>query len=195
MADAYTELPPDGNMVPFPNTWEWRTKPGGVPGHYARNCCMADDGERTHKPDCRWFTPNNPDPMEGNCGYRAVARDSMPISDGDVRKVLGKPLKPKMMFVYNDPVPTPEAGVIVNELLPTWLDLFMQNNAKYKDVDQSLGACGVFPDINRKVGVLKARVWNGQDTPGEPTEEVIQDLIGHLFLMWALMREEQGEGR
>lgn len=90
-----------------------------------------------------------------------------------------------------------EAHLIFDRLVPAWAELFLKKNAKYKDVDQSLGPRGVFPDINRKVGILKARVWNRSNTSGilpegeEPTEEVIYDLIGHLFLMLALLVQER----
>jgi len=80
-----------------------------------------------------------------------------------------------------------DGRVVVNVLVPQWVDLFREKNRKYAKVDQSLGARGVFPDINRKVGVLRQRVWEGEETPGEPTKEVIFDLIGHLFLMAAIM--------
>lgn len=92
---------------------------------------------------------------------------------------------------------TVEAEMIMNKLLPAWAELFLRKNAKYKDVDQSLGARGVFPDINRKVGILKNRVWNERpnDIGEEPTLEVIYDLIGHLFLMAALMVRDRPVSR
>jgi hypothetical protein len=98
---------------------------------------------------------------------------------------------------------TDEAEMIMFSILPEWSELFLQNNWKYRHA-RDLGARGVFPDVNRKVGILEARVWEGvNDGVGESTDEVIMDLIGHLFLMLAkhrvkVRREEiagQGDGR
>lgn len=87
---------------------------------------------------------------------------------------------------------TDQAEVICEDLVPAWRALFLQKNAKYRAVGNNLGARGVFPDINRKVGILKDRVWDGNETEGESTEEVINDLIGHLFLMqYMLLQEEE----
>jgi hypothetical protein len=85
------------------------------------------------------------------------------------------------------PVP-PQAHFIFTYLVPLWANQFAEGNRKYADVDQSLGSKGVFPDINRKVGILKSRIWEGKEVVGEPTEEVIFDLIGHLFLLAFLER-------
>jgi hypothetical protein len=91
---------------------------------------------------------------------------------------------------------TPEAEYIVEHLVREWLDSFLAKNRKYKDVDQSLGARGVFPDVNRKVGILKSRVWNDErHAPAEEsTDEVIMDLIGHLFLMLAMRNMNKEDG-
>lgn len=92
---------------------------------------------------------------------------------------------------FETDVPATQAGFdILGGLVPEWATLFVAKNRKYQRVDRSLGARGVFPDVYRKVGVLRDRVWDGNDGPGEPTEEVILDTIGHLFLMLQYLREE-----
>lgn len=91
-------------------------------------------------------------------------------------------------------VPTEQAMDILSRLLPEWRDLFLAKNAKYKAVGNDLGARGVFPDINRKTGILKDRIWDGNSSPGESSREVILDLIGHLFLMLHMMDKEQRDG-
>ena len=92
-------------------------------------------------------------------------------------------LKPAALALRQN-VSTSMAERLVGGVLQEWLDLFLQKNRKYRTVGDGLGAKGVFPDIWRKVGVLKARVWEGDDAgSGEPTTEIIDDLIGHLFLM------------
>lgn len=88
------------------------------------------------------------------------------------------------------PVRTPEARIIVDHLMSEFIDLFLLKNAKYRSVQDGydLGDKGIIPDLNRKLGILKSRLWDGNDTVGEATDEVIQDMIGHLFLMWAKRR-------
>jgi hypothetical protein len=86
--------------------------------------------------------------------------------------------------------PTKEAEAIFEHHLAEWARLFLMKNLNYRAV-RHLGSRGVFPDINRKVGVLEDRVWNGNMHPlGEPTTEVIYDAIGHLFMMAAFLEEE-----
>lgn len=86
---------------------------------------------------------------------------------------------------------TPMADRLVDHVLQEWLTLFLTKNYKYRLVRHELGPKGVFPDIWRKVGVLKARVWEG-DLAGseEPTVEIIDDIIGHLFLMRDMIIQE-----
>jgi hypothetical protein len=91
---------------------------------------------------------------------------------------------------------TPEAEYIVEHLLMQWLDLFLEKNRKYAKVNTTahLGPRGHYPNVHRKVGVLRDRVWEGNESPGEPTKEVIFDLIGHLFLMAADLDKEDSDG-
>lgn len=85
--------------------------------------------------------------------------------------------------------PTPEARLIFEYLVPKFTKGFLIKNAQYSSVEH-LGPRGVFPDINRKVGVLRRHVWDGTAPDIDATEDVIRDMIGHLFLMWALLKDE-----
>lgn len=87
---------------------------------------------------------------------------------------------------YNVDAVTPEAKYILAKVLPTMLKDFLESNAKYAraQTGHDLGLKGVIPDINRKFGVLVSRIWFGeQDAGRDPTDEIIDDLIGHLLLM------------
>lgn len=108
------------------------------------------------------------------------------ISQGDYEEGM----KSMPSIVIDTPVRTPEASIIVGELMSEFIELFLAKNAKYKSVQDGydLGDKGIIPDLNRKLGILKSRLWDGEDTVGEDTDEVIQDMIGHLFLMWAKRR-------
>lgn len=91
-----------------------------------------------------------------------------------------------------DRLPTPQAVDIIQRLLPEWIAQFLEANHKYREVKNELGYKGVLPDINRKYGVLKARVWDDEaDVGREPTRGIILDLIGHLFLMLHMMDEHE----
>jgi len=89
--------------------------------------------------------------------------------------------------------PTKEAEAIFEHHLAEWARLFLTKNLNYRAV-RHLGSRGVFPDINRKIGVLEDRVWNGNpELFGESTMEVIYDAIGHLFMMAAFLAEEDND--
>lgn len=85
---------------------------------------------------------------------------------------------------------TEQARHICEDLVPAWREGFIQKNLKYRKVDNSLGVKGIFPDVYRKTGILKDRIWDDGAVIGEGTEEVIQDLIGHLFLMLHMIQTE-----
>jgi hypothetical protein len=76
-----------------------------------------------------------------------------------------------------------ELKEIITGILPVWARVFAGKNRKYEALAHNdLGAKGKFVDIYRKVMVLKSRLWDGRETVGESTEEVMLDMIGHLFL-------------
>jgi hypothetical protein len=89
---------------------------------------------------------------------------------------------------YRVPATTPEAWLIM-QLVPEILGEFLNKNTQYARAQSGhdLGPKGIIPDINRKTSALISRIWDdhvvqaGQD----PTEEIIDDLIGHLLLMRA----------
>lgn len=91
---------------------------------------------------------------------------------------------------YNVPAVTEDAKYIL-KIMPDILTQFLEKNAKYATVEDGydLGDQGIIPDLNRKLGILVDRIWHGRREVGESTDEVIGDLIGHLFLMLAKRRD------
>ena len=73
----------------------------------------------------------------------------------------------------------------IERMVPEVMRRFYRKNTKYAKVQtgHDLGAKGIIPDINRKTGVLVDRLWDGSPEVDEDTIEVIDDLIGHLFLL------------
>lgn len=93
-------------------------------------------------------------------------------------------------FTTKEPA-TDEALTVMNSLVPRFAKLFIQKNRKYAAVrGNDLGSKGFIPDINRKMGILRDRIWDGNPVVGESNAEVIQDLIGHLFLLWVQLEVE-----
>jgi hypothetical protein len=85
------------------------------------------------------------------------------------------------------PEPATDDARYIMTILPGIIEKFLEKNKKYAEVEQGydLGDAGIIPDLNRKLGILYARIWKGAEEVGEPTDEVIGDMIGHLLLMLA----------
>jgi hypothetical protein len=72
---------------------------------------------------------------------------------------------------------------IIVHLLPNWATLFARKNADYGAGSSfELGIRGQYSDIHRKVLKLRRFMWEGETPEFEGVEEVIHDLISHLFL-------------
>lgn len=86
-----------------------------------------------------------------------------------------------------------ELNVIATRIMPEWLALFQQKNRDYGSGSAyELGVRGQYSDIHRKMIKLKRAMWDGHDLDFEDTDEIIKDLISHLFLtlhMFGLQRE------
>lgn len=82
---------------------------------------------------------------------------------------------------------TDEAKIIMAKILPGLLMNFLDKNVKYAEVQKGydLGDKGIIPDLNRKLGIIKARLWDGAPEVGESTDEVLEDMVGHILLMLA----------
>lgn len=87
-----------------------------------------------------------------------------------------------------EPGDSQELRNIAIQLMPEWLSLFSQKNKDYGNNAKELGLRGQFADIWRKVAKLKRSMWDGEELQFEGTEEIIMDLIGHLFLSLNMMR-------
>jgi len=88
-----------------------------------------------------------------------------------------------------------ELNVIATRIMPEWLALFAQKNRDYGSGSAyELGVRGQYSDIHRKMIKLKRAMWDGHDLDFEDTDEIIKDLISHLFLtlhMFGLQREAE----
>jgi hypothetical protein len=85
---------------------------------------------------------------------------------------------------------------INEELIPEVLDKFVAKQADYSGGEGFLflGSKGQFSDMNRKFWKLYRGIW--EDTPlrDESLEEVVEDFIGHSFLLLFCLRKEAREG-
>ena len=88
-----------------------------------------------------------------------------------------------------------ELVVIAQRIMPEWLALFARKNRDYGSGSAyELGVRGQYSDIHRKMIKLKRAMWDGEQLDFEDTDEIIKDLISHLFLtlhMFGLQREAE----
>lgn len=114
------------------------------------------------------------------------------ISHGDsFDELLERSQDNKYQAAYTLPHPsTRDAWWIVTEAMPALLSKFLEKNRKYAEVEEgyALGDKGIIPDLNRKLGILVDRIWLNNPSVGEDTDEVIDDMIGHLLLLKAKRR-------
>lgn len=76
-----------------------------------------------------------------------------------------------------------ELVVIAQRIMPEWLALFARKNRDYGSGSAyELGVRGQYSDIHRKMIKLKRAMWDGEQLDFEDTDEIIKDLISHLFL-------------
>lgn len=90
--------------------------------------------------------------------------------------------------------PTLVATFIFNELLPEWEELFLARNANYGEYDAELQELGEMVEIFRKYKKLKRAFIDKVDTSNwdESPREVALDMIGHLFLLIAVIDDNGG---
>lgn len=148
--------------------------------------------------DCWGFDPRE---LQGVPTIGKAGRDFIPATVHDGRRV---DADFRMVVTDHDitveygqtgevvPAVTEDARYILRRVLPKLMAQFLEKNRKYAEVENGydLGSAGIIPDLNRKLGILVARIWNDAPTVGEDTDEVIDDLIGHLLLMRAKRASE-----
>lgn len=96
-------------------------------------------------------------------------------------------------FVFKVDEDTPQQVVNALDDFTTFMDLFEVRSREYGDgAAFFLGSKGQFSDIYRKIIKLKTALWDGrpEQLTSEGTEEVIYDLLGHLFLTLQCLRLE-----
>jgi hypothetical protein len=91
--------------------------------------------------------------------------------------------------------PTEAARRIMTEHYAIWRALFLEKNRGYGEMHAVLGVRAQFVDIHRKVGKIQRAVWDypPSDIGEENLREVLLDLIGHCFLMYDLLDQEQAD--
>lgn len=103
---------------------------------------------------------------------------------------------PRDVAIGTDLGDSKELQAIATELMPAWLELFAKKNADYGAGSSfELGVKGQYSDIHRKMIKLKRALWHGEELAFEGVEEVIQDLISHLFLTQYMLRTKSAAER
>jgi hypothetical protein len=85
----------------------------------------------------------------------------------------------------------PQFKRIINQHLPRFIEKFADGAIDYRDDGEELGIKAQFVDLNRKLGKLRRFMWEGIPLRREQPDEVIMDLIAHLFLTLDLLSVER----
>ncbi len=141
--------------------------------------------------------------MQGQVGRGVWIECDLPHPAAELRgfdfgtgmPTMGKQAREMLSGLTVPQVPTTPEGKRIANMVPQVMGRFFKNNTKYARAQSGhdLGAKGVIPDINRKTSVMIDRIWYESEVVGEPTIEVIDDLIGHLYLIRDKLIQE-GEG-
>lgn len=100
------------------------------------------------------------------------------------------------ILIQMDKTDSTELQAIVRWLMPEWLELFAKKNSDYGAGSAfELGVRGQYSDIHRKMIKLKRAMWDGEELKFEGSEEIIRDLIGHLFLTLHMMEVQKDADR
>lgn len=75
--------------------------------------------------------------------------------------------------------------IIERDIIPAALERFRSRQRDYSGGPAflMLGAKGQFSDINRKFWKLYRAIWEGQQLDGEQPMEIVEDFVGHCFLL------------
>lgn len=76
----------------------------------------------------------------------------------------------------------------ITNAVPIWLERFLDNAHDYGWAPYDLGTKGLWPDVNRKISKLRKVIWDGQVLHGEQPDEIAEDLIGHMFLLFYALK-------
>ena len=89
------------------------------------------------------------------------------------------------------------ASYIFGTLEPEWSEQFEKKNASYGEYDAELGPLAEAVEIHRKHKMLKRAFIEKVDTSewAESPREIAMDMIGHLYLLIAVIDEEADNGK
>jgi len=83
-------------------------------------------------------------------------------------------------------VPNPQAVRVITDVLPKALDLYLRKSKDYGGnvMDRfRLGIKASVPDMARKFGKIIDAIWEDKPLQFEQPEEVLMDLLGHIFII------------
>lgn len=81
---------------------------------------------------------------------------------------------------------------IFDRIIPEAVEFFRTKTKDYSGGPGFLllGSRGQFSDITRKWLKLYQAVWEGRELVGEQPQEIVQDFIGHCFLLLYTLEHE-----
>lgn len=96
-----------------------------------------------------------------------------------------------------DNAPNEVSRRVLLQILPDLLELYLNKSKDYgddEDTGDDLGPKGPFVDMFRKMKKLRRALWDGVELEGEGPEEIMQDLVGHIFIILDKMARESHGG-
>jgi hypothetical protein len=149
------------------------------------------------------FSPNL---MHGHCGECGVSSDDQIheppiqfIQDQSVNmRIAGEPAV-WVERIADDAVtyeirnlPNEQAKRVVQDILPKALELYLKKSKDYGGnvmAKINLGPKACIPDMQRKFGKLVDAIWWDKPLAFEQPEEILMDLLGHIFIILDEMAE------
>jgi hypothetical protein len=97
--------------------------------------------------------------------------------------------------IHIDNPPTDQASQVLIDILPKLIENFLRKNADYAssgdfNTSELLGSKGQFAELWRKIGKLKGAMWDGKKLVHEQTDEILEDLGGHVLLALLFIKEQ-----
>ena len=127
------------------------------------------------------------------CLYASMSDPNGPMF-GETRSLIG--------FMREERGLTPQAIAVV-KLLGTWFDQFQRKSQDYQNsggnVSQNFGVLGQYMKLADKILKLRRPLWDERVGPPssittsfnfESTQEILDDIIGHAFLLKIMLEEE-----
>lgn len=141
----------------------------------------ANNAKGTHTCD---FCGNPYNPVLPHDCFKTAEPEPLPI--GEIRVGAIDDVVAGVLRIEVENIPNEQARRVLIDVLPGLIELYLKKSKDYGgDVGAmiGLGPKAHFVDMWRKMGKLKRALWDGVELEGEKPEEIMRDLVGHIFII------------